>query len=122
MSKKTRRRNAPQAVAGQPPVPASPPAPRRRFPWKWIVLLTVGAALGAAAAVLFRDDRPWGSAPPGMVWIPGGKFTMGTNDSNPRFFDARPEQEVEIDGFWMDETEVTNEQFATIVEDTPPQG
>ena len=53
-----------------------------------------------------------------MVWIPRGKFTMGTEDKNPRFFDARPEHEVYIDGFWMDETEVTNAQFARFVEAT----
>jgi formylglycine-generating enzyme required for sulfatase activity len=118
MSKKTRRRNDPQTAGGQPPALASPPTTTRHFPWKWVALLAVGAGLGAAAAMLFRDDRPWGSAPPGMVWIPGGKFAMGTNDSNPRFFDARPEHEVEINGFWMDETEVTNEQFAKFVEAT----
>ena len=43
---------------------------------------------------------------------------MGTDDTNPRFFDAHPQHEVEIDGFWMDETEVTNAQFAEFVKAT----
>jgi Uncharacterized conserved protein len=51
----------------------------------------------------------------GMVWIPGGKFRMGSDRGNP---DEQPVHEVEVDGFWMDETEVTNDQFAAFVEAT----
>jgi formylglycine-generating enzyme len=51
-----------------------------------------------------------------MVWIPGGRFYMGTDD--PRFPDARPVHEVEVDGFWMDATEVTNAEFARFVRET----
>jgi formylglycine-generating enzyme required for sulfatase activity len=58
-------------------------------------------------------------APPpvAMVRIPGGTFKMGTTDPNPHFADA-PEHEVEVDGFLMDETEVTNAQFAEFVKAT----
>src|SRR4029078_10937695 len=58
-------------------------------------------------------------APPPMlmVRIPGGVFRMGTNDSNPHFADA-PEHEVEVSSFFMDETEVTNAQFAQFVRAT----
>lgn len=56
-------------------------------------------------------------APAGMVWIAGGTFTMGSED--PRAWpDERPAHEVRIDGFFMDETEVTNEQFAAFVKAT----
>ena len=34
------------------------------------------------------------------------------------FTDAQPAHEVEVDGFWMDETEVTNAQFQKFVEAT----
>jgi formylglycine-generating enzyme len=51
-----------------------------------------------------------------MVWIPGGKFLMGSED--PAFADAQPLHEVEIDGFWMDEHEVTNAEFAAFVKAT----
>jgi len=50
-----------------------------------------------------------------MVWIPGGKFTMGSNDGQT---DERPLHDVKVDGFWMDKTEVTNEQFARFVAET----
>ena len=66
-----------------------------------------------------------GAPPAGMVWIPGGEFSMGAQD--PRGFehgghdamsDARPIHRVAVDGFWMDATEVTNEQFARFVKAT----
>jgi formylglycine-generating enzyme len=57
-----------------------------------------------------------------MVWIPGGEFAMGAAD--PRALphgghdpmeDARPIHRVYVDGFYMDATEVTNDQFARFV-------
>jgi formylglycine-generating enzyme required for sulfatase activity len=55
-----------------------------------------------------------GPAPDGMVWIPGGEFWMGADD----FPDAQPWHRVWVDGFWMDKTEVTNEQFAKFAKET----
>jgi formylglycine-generating enzyme len=63
--------------------------------------------------------------PRGMVWIPGGEFSMGAED--PRGMpgggmqsmdDSRPIHRVYVDGFWMDRTDVTNEQFASFVKAT----
>ncbi len=53
----------------------------------------------------------------GMVWIPGGEFTMGTDDLN-AYDHERPAHLVKVDGFWMDETEVTNEQFKKFADET----
>ena len=60
-----------------------------------------------------------------MVWIPGGEFAMGAaempgmNDVGMQATeDSRPIHRVAVDGFWMDATEVTNEQFAKFVEAT----
>lgn len=53
----------------------------------------------------------------GMVWIPGGKFTMGCNEENCANSSLAPHP-VSVDGFWMDETEVTNAQFKKFVEET----
>jgi formylglycine-generating enzyme required for sulfatase activity len=59
-----------------------------------------------------------GKTPPqGMVWIPGGEFSMGSTDPLARP-DERPVHRVRVDGFWMDATEVTNAQFAAFVEAT----
>lgn len=52
-----------------------------------------------------------------MVWIPGGEFTMGTNDEDSYPFE-KPAHRVKVDGFWMDATEVTNAQFKAFVDAT----
>lgn len=62
------------------------------------------------------DAEPPGPAPKGMIWIPPGKFSMGS--AYEPFGDARPIHTVELDGFWLDETPVTNRQFAAFVQDT----
>jgi formylglycine-generating enzyme required for sulfatase activity len=51
-----------------------------------------------------------------MVWVPGGEFWMGEEDDS--MPDAKPVHRVRLDGFWMDRTEVTNEQFARFVRAT----
>lgn len=53
----------------------------------------------------------------GMVWVPGGTFIMGT-DEEESYGHERPAHQVKLDGFWMDETEVTNAQFNAFVEAT----
>jgi formylglycine-generating enzyme len=53
----------------------------------------------------------------GMVWIPGGEFSMGSTDPLARA-DEAPIHRVRVDGFWMDATEVTNRQFAEFVQAT----
>ena len=72
-----------------------------------------------------NDTPPPDETPPGMVWIPGGVFWMGTEDPTSmvcggpdRMNDARPVHLVKIDGLWMDASEVTNEQFAAFVQAT----
>jgi formylglycine-generating enzyme len=69
------------------------------------------------------DPEPQpGSAPGDMLWIPSGEFSMGSEDPGPAMCsgpdamsDARPIHSVLVDGFWMDATEVTNEQFVKFV-------
>ncbi len=63
------------------------------------------------------------ATPGGMAWVPGGSYVMGTKfvpppgSPNPDRIkpDEIPAHEVEVDGFWIDETEVTNRQFAQFV-------
>ena len=50
-----------------------------------------------------------------MVWIAGGTFAMGSEKGQT---DEKPVHEVTVDGFWMDRTEVTNEQFEKFVKAT----
>jgi len=53
----------------------------------------------------------------GMVKIPAGTFMMGGNNDQASP-DEYPRHKVSVDGFWMDETEVTNRQFAEFVKAT----
>src|SRR6266853_1281108 len=79
------------------------------------------------AAAESADAKTSTAAPAGMVWIPGGEFSMGTDDptkmscggtGHDPMPDARPIHRVAVDGFWMDATEVTNEQFERFVNAT----
>jgi formylglycine-generating enzyme len=55
--------------------------------------------------------------PPAMVWIPGGTFLMGTNDKE-SFPNERPAHFVQVQGFWIDEHDVTNAEFSKFIEAT----
>lgn len=50
--------------------------------------------------------------PAGMRFIPGGTFTMGSEAFYP---EERPLRRVKVDAFWIDETPVTNREFARFV-------
>ena len=47
-----------------------------------------------------------------MVWIPGGRFRMGSDSHYP---EEAPAHDVVVSGFWIDRTPVTNRQFAAFV-------
>jgi sulfatase modifying factor 1 len=49
-----------------------------------------------------------------MVWIPGGEFDMGGVGEESRK-DEFPVHKVKVSGFWMDETEVTVDEFRKFV-------
>jgi formylglycine-generating enzyme required for sulfatase activity len=74
-----------------------------------------GTAFAATFGLVTFVQRQ--SAPPGMVWIPGGEFTMGTS-ADLCWDDEKPAHRVRVDGFWMDETDVTNAEFRKFVEAT----
>ena len=54
--------------------------------------------------------------PKGMVWVPGGNFVQGAVESDKLAMKhEKPAHAVVVDGFFMDETEVTNAQFEEFV-------
>src|ERR1700736_5083689 len=77
--------------------------------------LAVGAFGATYGVVKFSQRAPQG--PPGMRWIPGGEFTMGSDDAGVSPAE-HPAHRVRVDGFWMDETDVTNAQFRAFVQAT----
>ncbi len=62
------------------------------------------------------DEQEQGD-PPGMLWVPAGKFMMGS-ESELALPDEAPVHSVQLDGFWMDAKEVSNAQFREFVEAT----
>src|ERR1700679_4016224 len=92
-----------------------------------IFLLTLAHASVSAPAEGFgptipNNQPPPGPAPTGMVWIPGGEFSMGAKaqpDMNmvgmQATKDSTPIHRVRVSGFFMDATDVTNAQFAKFV-------
>lgn len=61
-----------------------------------------------------------------MVWIKSGTFIMGNNKGHTHkatrrfepYYEEKNEHKVSVDGFWIDQHEVTNAQFLKFVEDT----
>ncbi|PJZ84049.1 SUMF1/EgtB/PvdO family nonheme iron enzyme [Leptospira harrisiae] len=49
-----------------------------------------------------------------MVWVPSGQFEKGSNV----YPEESPMYQTSVSGFWMDETEVTNDEFAKFVWET----
>ena len=67
--------------------------------------MTVRAPASSAMTVVRR-------VPPGMRYVPGGAFTMGSD----RFYpEEAPARRVRVDSFFMDAVPVTNAAFATFV-------
>ena len=52
---------------------------------------------------------------PGMAWVPGGEFLMGSEDFYP---EERPVRRVAVAGFWLDEHPVTAADFRRFVRET----
>lgn len=100
--------------------------------WRMAVALTVmgvlaatwwtWAAQGRTAARLAQAERLQCPLPPinaavkqpGMVWVPAGEFDFGDTV----YPEEQPLRKTRVAGFWMDRTEVTNDQFAQFVQAT----
>jgi len=85
----------------------------------------IESSTAAFASTTTSTSRAASPAPEGMVWIPGGEFSMGSDQSSESLCslpgvtrDAQPIHRVRVDGFWMDATEVTNELFEKFVKAT----
>ncbi|WP_447965394.1 formylglycine-generating enzyme family protein [Nitrospira sp. Ecomares 2.1] len=101
-------------------VPATPSAPP-------LTSVNTSVPSANASSGSAHSSPPSDPAPDGMVWIPGGEFSMGAADSSDNEMndvgmqatrDSRPIHPVYVDGFWMDKTEVTNAQFTLFVDAT----
>ncbi len=78
------------------------------------ILLFVGCGSGPD---IKRVSISVGDAEMAFVWVPGGSFKMGSNSAMARE-DEQPVHTINLDGFWMAETPVTNGQFVAFVNQT----
>jgi formylglycine-generating enzyme required for sulfatase activity len=102
----------------QPATDATSTAPRSTAPF-------IPNAQPNFEATVANSTAPTSTVPAGMVYIPGGEFSMGSLDPTEMFCggdqpmdDARPLHRVYVDAFFMDSTEVTNEEFDRFVKAT----
>ena len=69
------------------------------------------ARLASSETLSCTHDAGEASPHPGMAFVPGGEFQMG-GDVYP---EEGPLTQVVVPGFWIDRTEVTNDEFAEFV-------
>ncbi|MCK4661978.1 MAG: SUMF1/EgtB/PvdO family nonheme iron enzyme [Bacteroidales bacterium] len=63
-----------------------------------------------------ENRRSWYTASPyGMAYVPTGSYIMGTNDQDISWAMTSKSKTVSIGAFWMDETEITNNEYRQFV-------
>ena len=145
--KKTDERTMPRVGTGKPPAESegivSPLSTASRKPIIWgLILMGILAAVVGGVWWAGQRQSPAGIASPTstatgdpsirladgmtMVYIPAGKFRMGSSDEqiaqakencpNCNFSGEQPQHEVYLDAYWIDQTEVTNAMYALCVQ------
>jgi formylglycine-generating enzyme required for sulfatase activity len=101
------------AVRAPTPTATIPhPAARRRIEFRW-PLLGLVAFLVVLVWFVMGQGEPGGSV---MVHVPAGEFLMGSKEGDPDAYDnEHPQHTVYVSEFWIDKTEVTNEQYGHCV-------
>ncbi|MDR0971655.1 MAG: SUMF1/EgtB/PvdO family nonheme iron enzyme [Bacteroidales bacterium] len=69
-----------------------------------------GELIGVQNRKQFEDMQPYG-----MVEVPQGSFMMGSADEDPYSSNTFQPKTVQINSFWMDETEITNNEYRQFV-------
>lgn len=69
-----------------------------------------GELTGVPGRKGYQDPTPLN-----MVFVPMGSFNMGSNDQDVSWAINSPTRTVSVDAFWMDQTEITNNQYRQFV-------
>ena len=90
---------------------------------RWLVVAVALAGVGCG-------ERPLPEPPPGMVLVPAGEFIMGSNEVDgdglqeefgfrePLYLDEHPRHRRHVAAFYIDQHEVTNDQYKRFVMET----
>jgi len=77
-----------------------------------VALLSGCAGSGNGELIGGTDRLVWNPTDPyGMVFIPQGSFVMGPSDQDVPFANVSTNQRVSVGAFYMDETEITNNEY-----------
>lgn len=90
---------------------------------RWLIVIIALALLVPATLAVYYSFRPatpkpapvTPAVPEGMVYIPGGKFVMGRDDGSS---DEGPAHEVEVNPYFLDLHEVTNQEYKKFIDAT----
>lgn len=82
------------------------------------VMIATGCSSGYNGQLIGSQDRPrWNNIIPyGMVYVPSGTLHIGNSDEDMNFSMIQRNKSISIQGFFMDETEVTNNEYRQFVE------
>ncbi|MFA6400537.1 MAG: SUMF1/EgtB/PvdO family nonheme iron enzyme [Salinivirgaceae bacterium] len=81
-----------------------------------IILAGCGTSNESGELTGVQDRAPWYSAPPsGMVFVPSGSYRIGPNDQDVPWASTAQSKTVSIAAFYMDQTEITNNEYRQFV-------
>lgn len=82
-----------------------------------VIVLLASCAPGGNGELTGVPGRSGYSEPTpyGMVLVTQGSYTMGSNDQDVAWAINAPSKTVSIDAFWMDQTEITNNEYRQFV-------
>ena len=69
-----------------------------------------GEVVGVGGGRAFSEPTPYG-----MVKVERGFLHMGLDKQDSLWGEKTPKKDISVDGFWMDETEVTNSKYKQFV-------
>jgi len=81
-----------------------------------IALLSACGSSGNGELIGIQDRQIWNPTDPyGMVFIPQGSFNMGPSDQDVPFANVTASKTISVGAFYMDETEITNNEYRQFV-------
>jgi formylglycine-generating enzyme required for sulfatase activity len=84
--------------------------------WNETINIIEGKILSLPTVFALYEESLGGGVNMKMIWIPGGNCQMGSPYSEEdRYSDEGPVHTVDLDGFWLGETEVTQRQWKAIM-------
>ena len=69
-----------------------------------------GELVGVEGRKSYAEPNPYN-----MVFVPMGSFNIGGNDQDVSWAINAPTKTISVDAFWMDQTEITNNQYRQFV-------